>query len=695
MPDRIGHLNVLSNSITNKGMELQQARERAEKLRDLINYHAHRYYVEDAPEISDAAYDALFHELLALEERFPSLIAPDSPTRRVGGVASERFEKVRHAVPQWSFDNVFSAEEMRAWDVRVRKWTREAGFAEHDVSYTCEHKIDGLKIVLTYERGILVRAATRGDGEVGEDITQNARTIRSVPLSLSEDIDITVAGECWLAEKELARINEERIAADEQPFANTRNAAAGSLRQLDPAVTASRRLDAFLYDIDAIDSRDTGVKTPATQKEELTLLTKLGFKVCDGAQVCGSADEIIALYETLVKQKHKHAYGMDGLVVKVNRVDIQTRLGFTAKAPRWGVAFKFPAEQATTVVEDIILQVGRTGVLTPVARLRPVRVGGTLVSRATLHNEDEIQRLGVCVGDTVVLQRAGDVIPDIVQVLTELRPVSAKEFAFPKHLHACGGDGRIERIPGQAAWRCVNPDSPERRRRALEYFISKHALDIDGLGKKTAALLVDEGLVQTFDDIFTLTEGDFLALPGFADISAKAAVESIRSAARAVSLERLITGLSIAHVGEETARDLAEHFKTLERLRGATKEELEAVPGVGGIVADSVRAWFDDTENAAMLERLLEHITLRAEQVKTRGTALSGKTFVFTGTLENISREEAEREVRALGGHAASTVSKKTDFVVAGRDAGSKLEKARALGVKVISEEEFDKLISE
>lgn len=692
MPDPTGHLNVRSNSITNEGMEQKEARQRVEKLRELITHHAHRYYVEDAPEISDAAYDALFYELLSLEEQFPELIAPDSPTRRVGGAALERFAKVRHAVPQWSFDNVFSADEMREWDVRVRKWAREAGFAESDIAYTCEHKIDGLKIVLTYERGVLVRAATRGDGEVGEDITQNARTIRSIPLSLSYDIDITVAGECWLAETELARINKERVAAQELPFANTRNAAAGSLRQLDPAVTAARRLDSFIYDIDVLNSRETDILTPSTQHEELLLLAKLGFKVCDDARVCRNADEIIELYQILAKRHAKHVYGMDGLVIKIDRADIQERLGYTAKAPRWGIAFKFPAEQATTVVEDIVLQVGRTGVLTPVARLRPVRVGGTLVSRATLHNEDEIRRLDVRVGDTVILQRAGDVIPDIVQVLTELRPASAKAYSFPKHLAACGGDGRIERIPGQAAWRCVNPDSPERRRRALEYFISKHALDIDGLGKKTAALLVDEGLVQTFDDLFTLTEGDFLALPGFAEISARAAVESIRAAAQDVPLERLITGLSIPHVGGETARDLAEHVGTVARLRIATKEELESIPGVGGIVADSICAWFADSEHAAMLERLLGHIHVRTAAKHQKGTTLAGKTFVFTGTLESMSREDAGKHVRALGGHAASAVSKKTDFVVAGRDAGSKLEKARSLGVAVISEEEFRKL---
>lgn len=673
-------------------MDLLEAQKRAGKLREIIARHAHLYYVEDAPEISDAAYDTLLHELIAIEEAFPELVVPNSPTMRVGGAAVERFEKVRHAVPQWSFDNVFSVEELRAWDTRVRRWACEAGFAESDVSYTCEHKIDGLKIVLTYERGLLVRAATRGDGEVGEDITHNVRTIRSIPLSLSREIDITVAGECYLAEKELARINMERETVGEPPFANTRNAAAGSLRQLDPAVTASRRLDAFLYDIDAMNSRNSGIVAPGTQHEELKLLTTLGFKVCDGACVCKSADDVIELYKTLSAHHAKYAYGMDGLVIKVDRADIQTRLGFTAKAPRWGVAFKFPAEQATTVVEDIILQVGRTGVITPVARLRAVRVGGTLVSRATLHNEDEIRRLDVRVGDTVILQRAGDVIPDIVQVLTELRPVSAKMFTFPDSVSACGGDGRIERIPGQAAWRCANPDSPERRRRALEYFISKHALDIDGLGKKTAALLVDEGLVQGFDDIFTLTEGDFLALPGFAEVSAKAAIESIRLAARAVPLDKLITGLSIPHVGEETARDLAEHFKTLENLRSATKEELETVPGVGDVMADSVCTWFADRENTAMLERLLRHITLVTTKGQVHGDALAGKTFVFTGTLENISREEAEKRVRALGGHAASSVSKNTDFIVAGRDAGSKLEKASSLGVKVISEEEFETL---
>lgn len=670
-------------------MERTEARTRARKLRELIAYHAHKYYVQDTPEISDAAYDTLFQELLSLEKKFPELKTADSPTQRVGGAALEHFTKVRHKVPQWSFDNVFSVDELRVWDARVRRWARDAGFAERDVTYVCEHKIDGLKIVLTYERGLLVRAATRGDGEVGEDITHNARTIRSIPLSLSADIDVTVAGECWLPEKELVRINTERSAIGEPPFANTRNAAAGSLRQLDPVITASRRLDAFVYDIDALDPRDSGLAVPVTQHEELALLAKLGFKVCDGAQVCTDAEGVCALYETLIKQRAAYPYDMDGLVVKIDRTDIQARLGYTAKAPRWGIAFKFPAEQATTVVEDIVLQVGRTGVLTPVARLRGVRVGGTLVSRATLHNEDEIKRLDVRVGDTVVLQRAGDVIPDIVRVLTELRPPSAKPFVFPKQLAACGGDGRIERIPGQAAWRCVHPDSPERRRRALEYFISKHGLDIDGLGKKTAALLIDEGLIQTFDDLFTLTEGDFLALPGFAETSAKAAVSAVSSASRDVPLEKCITALSIPHVGEETARDIAESCGTIEHLRVATKEELEKIPGVGGIVAESVIRWFADLDNAAMLTRLLKHVHVRAAKARARTGALAGKTVVFTGVLEHMSRDEAEAHVRAQGGHATGTVSKNTDIVVAGRDAGSKLEKAKTLGVEILSEEEF------
>lgn len=665
--------------------------ERAKRLRELIHHHAEAYHTHDAPEISDAAYDALVEELRTLEEKHPELREKGTPVEAIGAAPLAQFKKVRHEVPQWSFDNVFDAEELAAWDARVRKLAVSAGFSESDVEYVVEHKIDGLKIILTYEDGRLVLGATRGDGEVGEDITENIKTISSIPHTLSAPVSCIVVGEAWLPKKELARINKEREQAREPLFANTRNAAAGSLRQLDPRIAAHRRLEAYIYDIDRF-SGGGRMKAPETQEEELELLKRLGFPVNSNHVRAKNVSDVVSIYNRLKDRHNKEEYGMDGLVLKVNSIAIQQRLGYTAKAPRWGVAFKFPAEQATTVVEDIVLQVGRTGVLTPVAHLRPVRIAGSIVSRATLHNEDEIKRLDVRIGDTVIIQKAGDVIPDIVRVLPELRTGKEKPYRFPKHVAACGGDGRIERVPGTSAWRCVDPGSPERRRRAFEYFVSKKALDIEGLGEKTVSLLLDEGLVQTYDDLFTLTEGDFRALPGFAEISAKKAVDAIEKVRKGVPLARLITGLSIDHVGEETARNLARHFRSIKNIRRASEEELRKVQGVGDIVARSVVQWFANKDNAAMLDRLLKHITVIEPEVPS--SKLVGKTFVFTGGLASMSRDEAAERVRALGGSVSSSVSKKTSYVVAGKETGSKERKAKELGVPVISEGEFLKLLT-
>lgn len=552
-------------------MAKKELQERIKRLRALVAHHAEAYHTKDAPEISDAAYDALVEELAELERANPEFAA-HSPAQAVGGAVLPQFKKVTHSVRQWSFDNAFSREDMEAWDARMRKLALEHGFRKEDVDYTVEHKIDGLKIVLTYKKGNLVLAATRGNGQIGEDITENVKTIRSIPHTLARPVDCVIVGEAWLPKGELSRINKEREKRGEPLFANTRNAAAGSLRQLDSRIAASRRLEAFLYDIDAFDGKAAGVEAPKTQEEELRLLKKLGCPVNPESKYAKSVEEVVALYENERSRHSEKEYGMDGLVVKVNSISIQERLGYTAKSPRWGIAYKFPAEQATTTLLDIAFQVGRTGVITPVAHLKPVRVAGSTVSRATLHNEDEIKRLDVRIGDTVIIQKAGDVIPDIVRVLTELRTGKEKPFTFPKTIAACGEDGRIERVPGSAAWRCVNPDSPERRRRTFEYFVSKKGFDIAGLGEKTASALLDSGLVQTFDDIFSLTEGDFLTLPGFADISAKKACEAVRRAAKSVPLARLLTALSIEHVGEETARDLARHFGTLKKIREASLE---------------------------------------------------------------------------------------------------------------------------
>lgn len=662
----------------------QEVTARAQKLQELIRYHAHRYHTLDQPEISDEAYDALVQELSVLEAQHPEL-ADASPLRRVGGEVRTEFIKVRHAVPQWSLDNVFDLQEFEEWDARVQKLAAKSDI--QNISYVCEHKIDGLKIILEYEKGVLVRAATRGDGEVGEDVTHNVRTIRDVPQKLSEEVDLIAVGEAWLPKSELERINALRKSQDEPLFANPRNAAAGTLRQLDSRITAERRLKTFFYSIDLFE----GEEDVFGQKEELERLRSLGFSTNPHWKVCATIKDVQAFYDAWKDKKYAEEYDMDGVVVMVDDARAKRALGYTAKAPRFGVAWKFPAQQVTTMVEDIVLQVGRTGVLTPVAHLKPVRVSGSLVSRATLHNEDEIERLDVRIGDTVIIQKAGDVIPDIVRTLSELRTGSEKKFVWPKKVPGCGGDGAIERVPGASAWRCVVRDSAELTKRRLRHFASRNALDIEGLGKETVSLLVDEGLVTTFDDLFTLKEGDLLTLEGFAELSAKNLIASIEAGKKTV-LSRFLFGISIDHVGEETARDLSRHFGTLNALRKASIEELSAINGVGSVVARSVYEWFHDAPKVAMLERLLEHVHIGRDSAPAH-TALTGKTFVLTGTLSSMSRDEAEEKVRAQGGATSGSVSKKTSYVVAGEDAGSKLVKARELGVPVLSEQEFARML--
>jgi DNA ligase (NAD+) len=659
-------------------------RSRYEKLKDSINRYRTAFHVHDREEISQEALDSLKKELVDLESEYPALITPESPSQRVAGAPLAGFKKVKHTVPQWSLNDAFLPDDIREFDTRVKRFLKER-FPDARPTYLCELKIDGLKVVLSYEKGFLKTAATRGDGVIGEDVTHNVRTIESVPLSLSRSIDCVVEGEIWLSSKELERINKERIKNDEPPFANPRNAAAGSIRQLDPRIAASRKLDVFIYELAA-----TSEKFPENQLGELEYLRELGFKVNQNFKLAKSIEDILAFWEEWKEKGRKQTYWVDGVVVKVNEGEYERALGYTGKGPRFAIAFKFPAEQVTTVVEDIVLQVGRTGVLTPVAHLKPVSVAGTTVSRATLHNEDEIKRLDVRVGDTVILQKAGDVIPDIVKVLTELRPKSAKAYIWPKKVAACGGDGRIERVPGTSAWRCVNRDSVELTKRRLRHFASRAALNIEGLGKEISGQLVDEGLVSTFDDLFTLEEGDLLALEGFAEISAKKLLENIKKARR-VALSCLLFGLSIDHVGEETARLLSLHFKTLKKLRAASVEELAAVKGVGDVLAQSVHDWFREKEKAAILDRLLEHLTVIADEAPSNGK-LAGKTFVLTGSL-SMPREEAEAKIRERGGSAASSVSKKTSYLVAGENAGSKLEKARELGVEVLNEEEFARML--
>ena len=686
--------------------------ERAAKLRAVIDHHRHLYHTLDKPEIGDEAYDSLIRELEELESRHPELRSAISPTGLVGNKPLRGFAKVRHKVRQWSFDDVFDIEELCKWDERVKNFMEKAGIGSASLEYCCELKIDGLKVVLTYENGNLVRGATRGDGQIGEDVTQNIMTIKSVPRQLGRPVNMISVGEIWIRNGDLEVINAERRREGKPVFANTRNLAAGSLRQLDPEITASRRLDSFMYDVEEVVSKKgNGIretKNPPTQYEELEFLSDLGFKTEPNNKVCSSVKEIQAYYDEWARRRHDLPYQLDGIVIKVNSRFIQETLGYTGKSPRWGVAYKFPAEQVTTILEDIIFQVGRTGVVTPVALLKPVTVAGSVVSRATLHNEDEIRRLDLRLGDTVILQKAGDVIPDVVMVVKELRLAAAEKagpFVWPKSIETCGGDGRIERIPGQAAWRCVAKDSFSQQKRKFYYFASKHCFDIDGLGPKLIDLLLDHQLVASFDDIFTLKKGDLLSLPRFAEKSADNLTEAIQRS-RKVTLPRFLASLSIPQVGEETAYDLARYFvgrhkgegremQAFAAIKDASREDFESIHGVGPVVAQSLADWFRNRANRKLAERLLDHVEIVEDPATVGGLGgkLQGKSFVFTGSLPNLEREVAQKMVRDNGGDVSSSVSKKTSFVVAGDEAGSKLDKARSFGVKIISEAEFLEMI--
>lgn len=662
-------------------------RTRVAKLREAINRYRYEYHVLDKLSISEAALDSLKDELAKLEREYPSLITPDSPTQRVAGEPLKEFVKVKHKVEQWSYNDAFSEEDIRDFDTRTKRFLEKAGVKDKP-TYTCELKIDGLKIVYEYENGNLLRGATRGDGVVGEDVTHNIRTIESVPLQLTESISCIVEGEVFMKKSTLAALNKIRAKNGEELFANPRNVAAGSIRQLDPKMTASRKLDTFIYDVAQMDT------IPKTQEEELKLLQKLGFKVNKHFKTVADIDGVIAYWREWQKKAVKEDYQIDGVVVKVNEHHLQEVLGYTGKAPRFGIAFKFPAEQVTTVVEDIVFQVGRTGVITPVAHLKPVLVYGSVVSRATLHNEDEIRRLDVRIGDTVILQKAGDVIPDIVKVLTEFRTGKEKKFVWPNKIPDCGGDGSIERIEGQAAWRCVHKNSYAQIKRKFYHFVGKHAFDIDGLGPKIIDVLLDEGLITNFDDIFTLKRGDLLALPRFAEKSVDNLLLAIEKSKK-ITLPRFIISLSILNVGEETAHDLAKHFGTLEKLQTASYEQFLEVNDVGPVVADSLVSFFKDAENKKLITRLLKVVSIeKGSPALERGGALSGRTFVLTGTLSSMSRDEAKEKIRAQGGDVSSSVSKETSFVVAGENPGSKYTDAKRLGVKILSEEEFLKMLS-
>ena len=658
----------------------QEIVSRIEQLRDSINHHRYLYHVENRSEISEEALDSLKDELKKLEEQYPELVTADSPTQRVAGEPLEGFEKVTHQVTQWSFDDAFNREDLENWNKRAERYLGN----NQEFEYFCELKIDGLKIILEYVDGKLVTAATRGNGKVGENVTVNVRTIDSVPLVLREQVSGIFEGEVYMPKIEFDRVNHELESRGETTYANPRNLAAGTLRQLDPRVVAERKLDVFIYDIARLDG-----ESYQTQEQEMELLGRLGFKTNPEHALCRTLDDVWDYYHAQIENKSSYGYWIDGVVVKVNDIATQQRLGYTGKSPRYAIALKFPAEQKTTVVQDIHLQVGRTGVITPVAIMDPVEIAGTTVSRATLHNAEEIERLDVRIGDTVIIEKAGDIIPKVIQVLTELRPRGTTAYRFPDTVPGCGGDGRIEKIPGQVAYRCVDRDSGDMARRKLHYFVGKTAFDIDGLGPKIIDQLMDEGIVSTPADLFTLEVGDIEGLEGFKDKSITNLLSGIEDR-RTVQFERFITALSIDGVGEETAILLAQHYNTLEDLVNTDTDTLGHIDGIGAVVAANITSYFANPANQELITQLCGQVTIEyPSQTAGKGGIFAGKTVVPTGTLASYSRDGIKDLVRREGGKVSGSVTSSTDIVIAGDKAGSKLAKAQELGIEVWDEAEL------
>ncbi len=670
-----------------------KVRAHAQALREEIARHDHAYYVLDAPTIPDAEYDRLFRQLQELEAQHPELVTPDSPSQRVGGAPRSDLAEVRHAVPMLSLANALDEAEAVAFDTRVREQLGRAGLAADEVEYACEPKFDGLAVNLRYEHGQLVLAATRGDGLVGEDVTANARTIRALPLRLKGAAPkvLEVRGEVLMYRRDLERLNEQARETGEKEFANPRNAAAGSLRQLDPKVTARRRLHFFAYGLGEI----AGGHEPDTHCAALDWLDALGLPVCGLREVVAGIDGLLAYYREIGEQRPRLPYDIDGVVYKVNERRLRQALGFVSRAPRFAVAHKFPAQEATTQLVGIDVQVGRTGALTPVARLAPVQVGGVTVTNATLHNEDEIRRKDVRIGDTVIVRRAGDVIPEIVAVVPEKRPVHARPFHMPSHCPVCGS--AVERPADEAIARCTGGlVCAAQRKQALLHFAGRRALDIEGLGEKLVEQLVDGGLVRSPADLFKLGLGTLAALERMAEKSAANVLAAIEKA-RSTTLARFIYALGIRHVGETTARDLANHFGSLDALMAADEAQLLDVADVGPVVAASVARFFAERHNREVIEQL-RACGVRWPEGKGKAAArgpLTGATVVLTGTLPNLTREQASERIIAAGGKVSGSASKKTSFVVAGADAGSKLDRAKALGVRVIDERELLQLLGE
>lgn len=665
-------------------MTKAEAKKRIEELRVELEKHRVFYHVHDAPVISDEVYDSLMRELEKLEKEFPDFDSPYSPTKRVGGDPLSKFTKVSHSIKQWSFDNVFSFDELASWEERNVNLLRKEGIQDIP-TYVAEMKIDGLKVILTYQDGVLVRAATRGNGEVGEDITENIKTVRSIPLVLSEKVSITVIGEAWMKKKDLARINKDRESEGLPLYANTRNLAAGTLRQLDPRIVASRNIQIFAYDIEG--------GAYASQEEELKVLSDFGFLVNKDHTICKTLTEVQKFYDTWIEKRNTQDYGIDGLVVKINERKLWDALGYTAKSPRAGIAYKFPAEEVATRLLGISVQVGRTGAITPIAELEPVLVAGSVVKRATLHNEDEIKRLDVRVGDTVSLRKAGDVIPEIFDVFTDLRPKGAKAFVMPTECPECNSVLVKEKVgkSDSAAWYCKNAECPAKHLESLIHFVSKKGMNIEGLGERIVEEFRELGLITDQPSVYRLKKEDIEGLEGFGEKSADNLIASIE-ASRKVPLNRFVYSLGIRHVGETTAKDIAKHFKNIGAITRASYDDLVAVEGIGEVVARSVVDFFESTSNQNMLHELLREVTV--EEEKTKGTQkLLGKTFVITGSLPTLSRDEAKDLIELHGGKVSGSVSKNTDYLLAGEGGGSKRTDAEKCGVKILSEDDVKNML--
>ncbi|HEX5423522.1 MAG TPA: NAD-dependent DNA ligase LigA [Candidatus Acidoferrales bacterium] len=659
-----------------------------ERLRDRIRHHEYLYYVEDNPEISDAAFDRMMSQLKALEAEHPDLITPDSPTQRVGGQPREGLQPVRHSTPMISLDNCFSIEDLRAFDRRVRETT-----GREKIDYVGEHKFDGFSLSLTYEGGRLVRGVTRGDGTTGEDVTPNVKTIRSIPLSVEPALlkkaglptSFEVRGEVIMTRKAFQAMNEQQQELGLKVFANPRNAAAGSVRVLDPKITASRRLDFFAYYLLA-----NGRVPKKRLSEALETLSTLHFKASDDWQLCHSLTDVERYINEWESRREKLAYEIDGIVIKVDEISLQNELGFTSKAPRWAIAYKYPAHQETTVVKEILVSVGRTGVLTPFAVFEPVQIGGVTVVKSTLHNADEVERLNVHAGDTVLVERAGEVIPHVLKVVKHGK--EERPFKMPEKCPVCGT--RVHRREGEVAYRCVNVSCPARMRESMIHYAGRHAMNIDGLGEKIVEQLLERGLVKDYADLYKLDVPTLANLERMAEKSAENLVGEIQ-ASKKNSLDRLIYAIGIPFVGERTAQLLASHFGSMDKIADASAEELMEVGEIGPKIAEGVREFFSEGPNRKLIERLKQAgVNMKAERKAQVSAKFAGKTFVFTGTLANRTREEAEALVASHGGKAGGSVSKKTSYVVVGTDPGSKFDKAKSLGVPIVTEAQFEKLLA-